>query len=111
MTKEKGATLPSVDISSGVVQNGPIVVGDPFLFTTSSAEAIDGITVSAASQDWFSPYLFTFNSPGDGTPVQVTVTAELSNPTGWSFNVTGMDRSNNNPHVPVDPSFPETKAS
>lgn len=104
--KNDNDVLPSVDISSGTVRNGPIEVGHQFEFSTSTQA--NNIGVSApVNQPWFSPDSFSFNGPGS-----FTVTAELASIGGWGYGVTGMNRSNPNPRIPVGGGVPgQLKAS
>jgi hypothetical protein len=95
--------MPSVDISSGTVSGGTIQVGHTFEFSTSATGSIS-VTVPDNGA-WFSPSPASFTGPGS-----VTVTAELASQTGWGFGVTGMERSNTNPRIPVGTSMPHRKA-
>jgi hypothetical protein len=96
--------MPSVDISSGTVSGGSITVGRTFEFSTNASGNIS-VTVPANGV-WFSPSPASFTGPGS-----VTVTALLSSVIGWGYGVTGMERSNTNPHIPVGVSIPHEKAS
>jgi hypothetical protein len=106
MSKSKGkssatTTTPKVNISTGVVTNGPIYVNQQFQFV--SASTTETCTVIAPpSQQWFSPS----PCPVSPNPGYATVTAKLPNPAGWTYSVTGCIQANPNPRVPVSSGRP-----
>ncbi|MGA8270881.1 MAG: hypothetical protein WB919_04925 [Candidatus Sulfotelmatobacter sp.] len=107
-THDEETVLPSVDISSGILSDGPIKVGHEFNFsTTATADNISVTVPTGPNSAWFSTSPAVFNGPGS-----VTVTAELASiGEGWGFGVTGIDRSNSNPHIPVGSEMQAAKAS
>jgi len=96
MSKANDTGMPSVDISSGTITNGPVVVNQEFQWSTSATAP--NCEVTAEVQNWFEPTPCSVIGPGSST-----VTAKLSSITGWTFGVTGLDRSNSNPKIPVGP--------
>lgn len=90
------APTPSVDISSGNLSNPPIKVGHTFEFTTNATGNIHVSVPAGPGNAWFS------GSPAPVVNGSVTVTALLESVgLGWGYTVTGMNVSNNNPHIPV----------
>jgi hypothetical protein len=107
-SQDEPTVLPSVDISSGVLSDGPIVVGHQFKFsTTTTANNIEVTVPIGPNSAWFSTSPAKLDGPGS-----VTVTADLASVgLGWGFGVNGMSRSNSNPHIPVGAAMPAAKAS
>jgi hypothetical protein len=99
MKKNNDDPIPSVDISSGEITNGPIVVDQTFQWSTNAVAP--NCKVAAQAQNWFAPTPCPVNGPGS-----TTVTAKLASVTGWTFGVTGLDRSNGNPKIPVGSAKP-----
>lgn len=105
-THERDTVLPSVDISTGNVTGGSIGVGHQFKFSTNASGNISVTVPTTPNSAWFSPSPASFTGPGS-----VTVTAELESLTGWGYGVTGMNRTNSNPHIVVAGTKPRAKAS
>jgi len=106
-SKSKGkspATLtPQVNISTGVVTNGPIYINGPFQWVSASPNDVCTVSTPAApNQQWFSPSPVTVRTP----PGYAAVTAKLANPAGWSYGVTGCNVQGGNPRVPVNSGRP-----
>jgi hypothetical protein len=79
--------IPSVDVVTGIVTNGPIEVDEAFRWTCSEFSA--NITVTALPAPWFTPNPASFTAP-DGS---ATVTAVLISPVGeeWSWTASGVE--------------------
>jgi hypothetical protein len=75
--------VPSVDVVTGAVTDGPIKSGHEFKWTCS--EDSGNISVTAQNMPggdpWFSPSPASFTAPGGSA----TVTAEGVSLTGWSY--------------------------
>ena len=95
MRKANDSVMPSVDISSGAISDGPLVVNQEFQWSTSSYAP--DCKVTAEVQNWFEPTPCSVVGPGSST-----VTAKLASITGWTFGVSGLERSVSNPKIPVD---------
>ncbi|HXJ88069.1 MAG TPA: hypothetical protein VMS18_14705 [Candidatus Binatia bacterium] len=103
-------TIPSVDVSSGNVTNGPIHSGQTFVWTSSAASGT-AITVYARNmptgQPWFQSSPVTFTTPS----ASAQVTAEAAG--AWTWTAKGVN-VNNGAHVNVSSTLqgaPEAMAS
>ena len=100
--------LPTVDITTGTVSNGPIKLGEQFQWTTTANDSNISVHAPVApNSQWFSPNPTpSFNGPGN-----VTVTATMtSGANGWSYTATNIN-VNANARVHVQASMPQAKAS
>lgn len=92
------STMPQVDISTGIVTDGPdggVTTNEDFQFVNSNATGT--CTVHApAGQVWFSPNPCPVTSP----PGTATVTAGPTAGT-YTYTVTGCNVQNQNPRIPV----------
>lgn len=96
--------MPSVDVITGIVTNGPIEIGEAFRWTC--AEYTGNITVTAQlmpnGEPWFIPSPASFTAP-DGS---ATVTAV--GPAGrWTWTAIGVQVDPGAKVWVVDASFPE----
>ncbi len=75
--------MPSVDVVTGAVTNGPIKDGEEFQWTCSEDSGDIKVTAQLmpGGKPWFSPSPASFTAPGGSA----TVTAEGASVTGWTY--------------------------
>jgi hypothetical protein len=97
--------MPSVDVVTGIVTNGPIREGEAFRWTC--IEFSGNITVAAQlmpdGQPWFSPSPTSFTAP-EGSATVTTVS--VSPVGGWSWTASGVQVAPR-ARVMVDAPFPK----
>ena len=79
--------MPTVDVATAVVTNGPIKVGEQFEWTCVECAPGSNITVTAQNtpngEPWFIPSPISFTAPGLSSPVTLE---GVSPETGWWYN-------------------------
>lgn len=77
--------MPSVDVVTGQVTNGPIKNGQQFQWTAANSSGnitVTGEDMPSNGDPWFSPSPTSFTAPSGSA----TVTAKgVSPPAGWSY--------------------------
>jgi hypothetical protein len=68
---------PEVDISTGLVTFGPLVVNQPFVFVNSTNTACAVSTPSDPNDQWFSPTPISVPAASGGNTGTYTVTATV----------------------------------
>lgn len=98
--------MPSVDVVTGTVTNGPIKEGEQFEWTCSEDSGDIKVTaqVMPGGKPWFSPSPASFTAPSGSA----TVTAEGVSLGGWSYTA---NVQTDGAKIRVDSSMPEAKAS
>ena|ERR1700728_620260 len=89
--------IPSVDVVTGIVTNGPILEGEPFRWTCVEFSANITVTAQSAPDPWFTPSPASFIAP-DGSATVIPLA--MSPIGGWSWTASGV-QVNAGAHVVV----------
>jgi hypothetical protein len=79
--------IPSVDVVTGIVTNGPLRESEPFRWTCVEFSANITVTAQPAGNPWFTPNPASFTAP-DGSATAVPIS--LSPVGGWSWTASGV---------------------
>jgi hypothetical protein len=88
---------PEVDVSTGLVTFGPLVVNQPFVFVNRTSAACAVSTPSNPNEQWFSPTPISVPAASGGNTGTYTVTATLAGTWGYASSCL----QNDNPHIVV----------
>lgn len=77
---------PEVDVSTGLVTFGPLVVNQPFVFVNRTNAACAVSTPSNPNEQWFSPTPVSVPAASGGNTGTYTVTATLAGTWGFASN-------------------------